>query len=313
MLKRAFLFAGQGSQYVGMGKELCQQYSEAEDTFNEASNALDMDMKQLCFYGPEEELKKTENTQPAILTMDVAISRILFNKGIQPDVMAGLSLGEYAALVMSGVFGFSDAVQLVKKRGKYMQEAVPVGKGTMAAIIGLEREIVNEIVKEASLKGIIEPANYNYPGQIVVSGEKDAVEWAGAAASERGGRAVILPVSAPFHCSMLKKAEIKLSAELDTTKIHEMKIPVMSNVTGDYYTHESIKELLKKQVSHSVLWEDTIIKMLEEGIDCFIEVGPGRALTGFLKKITKKIGKNVCFANAENRNSVEELLNKMKE
>lgn len=312
-MKKAFLFAGQGSQYVGMGKDLCQEYVEVEETLEFASEALDLDMKHLCFYGPDEALRKTENTQPAILTIDVAIAKILFNKGIKPDIMAGLSLGEYGALVMSGALEFTDAIKLVRKRGMFMQEAVPIGIGAMAAIIGLERDIVNEIINEASKEGIIECANYNYPGQIVVSGENVAVQKAGAIASKKGGRSVMLPVSAPFHCSMLKDAGEKLSKELDKIKTHAINFPVIANVSADFYTQDNIKELLVKQVSHSVLWEDGIMKMIDDGIECFIEIGPGRALTGFVKKITKKINKDVFFYNVENVNSLEVLLNKIQD
>lgn len=310
-MKKAFLFAGQGAQYVGMGKDLCHQYVEVNETFESASEALDKDIKRLCFDGPDEELRKTENTQPAILTMDVAIAKILFNKEIKPDVMAGLSLGEYAALVTSGALEFTDAVKLVRKRGLFMQEAVPLGVGAMAAIIGLERESVNEIIIEASKEGIIECANYNYPGQIVVSGEKAAVQRAGIITSEKGGRSVMLPVSAPFHCSMLKGAGEKLSDELDKINTYPIKVPVISNVTANFYTNENIKELLVKQVSHSVFWEDAIMKMINEGVEVFIEIGPGKALTGFTRKITKKMNKDVFCYNVEDINSLEGLLNKI--
>lgn len=287
-MKTAFLFAGQGAQYTGMGKDLCEAFPEIEKIFDIASNELNLDMKALCFSGPEEELMKTENTQPAVLTVDVAIAELLKKENIMPDVVAGLSLGEYGALVEAGVFEFADAVKLVKKRGKYMQETVPLGKGGMAAIIGLERNKVNEIVKQASAKGIVQAANYNYPGQIVVSGEVDAVQEAAVLTKNNGGKAVILPVSAPFHCSMMVPAGEKLAEELKTVKENEIGIPVLSNVTADFYTQDQVKELLIKQVSSSVLWEDCVMKMLEMGVERFVEVGPGSALTGFVKKIMKK-------------------------
>lgn len=311
-MKRAFLFAGQGAQYAGMGKEICEKYPEAEAIFDIATKALNMDMKKLCFLGPDEELMKTENTQPAILTVNTAIASVIKSQGITADVTAGLSLGEYAALVEAEGLKFEDAVKIVRKRGKFMQEAVPLGVGAMAAIIGLERDVVNDIIKTSSIKGVVEGANYNYPGQIVVSGEKAAVEEACRLTQEKGGKAVVLPVSAPFHCSMLEGAGEKLSKELNEVETFKLNIPVISNVTADYYQEGKIKDLLVKQVSNSVFWEDSIMKMLDNGVEIFIEIGPGKALTGFVKKIARKIKKDVQCFNVEDIKSLEALLEGIK-
>lgn len=307
-MKIAFLFAGQGAQYAGMGKEIFDEYDEAKEVFKIASKSLNMDMEKLCFEGPDQELMKTENTQPSILTVDVAIMKVLESKGIKPDMVAGLSLGEYAALVEANVLDFAEAVALVKKRGKYMQEEVPIGKGTMAAIIGLEREKVEKIALEASSIGICEPANFNYPGQIVISGEIDAVNKACELAATEGGKGIVLPVSAPFHCSMLNGASVKLDEELKTITVKKADKPVIANVTAEYYKEDNIKELLVKQVASAVMWEDSILKMIDDGIDTFIEIGPGKSLTGFVKKIARKNKLSVACHNVENIKSLNAVL-----
>lgn len=314
MRKIAFLFSGQGAQYVGMGKEIADAYSKASSVFEYANECLNFDIKKLCFEGPEGELVKTENTQPAILTTSIAILNVIRELGFEAQITAGLSLGEYSSLVYSGALEFSDALKLVKKRGKFMQEAVPEGKGTMAAIMGLERNEVNGIIDEVSALGVIEGANYNCPGQIVLSGEVKAIEEACKIAKTKGAKkAVVLPVSAPFHCSLLESAGIKLGKELENIKFHNPKINVISNVTASYVRNSNeIKELLVKQVSKSVLWEDTIEFMMNEGIDTFIEIGPGKALSSFTKKIAKKLCKEVEIFNVDKLESLNKLVESLK-
>lgn len=306
MGKLAFVFAGQGAQAVGMGRELAENFGCAMKVFDEASEALGFDIKDMIWNGDKETLMITENTQPTIVTMSVAALRVLEEKGIKPDVVAGLSLGEYTAHIASGSMSFKDGVRLVKKRGKYMQEEVPVGKGAMAAIIALSAEQVRECCKEASKVGVCTGANFNCPGQIVVSGEVAAVEKCCELAKEMGAkRAMMLPVSAPFHCEMLIGAGEKLAKELENVEVSDMQIPVITNVTADYIaSKDDIKPLLIKQVSNSVLWEDTIRKMLADGVDTFVEVGPGKALSGFIKKITK----DATVYNVEDMASLEKTL-----
>lgn len=310
-MKTAFLFAGQGAQTIGMGKELCENFPIAAQTYEEASDALGFDIQKMIFDGDSETLMITENTQPAILTMSAAALRVAEQElDVKPDVVAGLSLGEYTAHVASGSLTFADAVKLVKKRGKYMQEEVPLGVGTMAAIIGLDADTVREVCKAASEKGIAEPANFNCPGQITVAGEIPAVEYACELAKEKGARrAMLLSVSAPFHCSMLKGAGEKLAKELEHVTVSPMRIPLIANVTGDYVKSDAeIKDLLIKQVSHSVLFENSLRLMLDDGVDTFVELGPGKALSGFVKKITKDV--TVC--NIEDMASLAKAIESLK-
>lgn len=309
MGKLAFIFPGQGAQYVGMGKEIAAEYKSASDIFDAATAALGFDIKEMIFNGDDETLKITENTQPTILTTSIACMQPLLEKGIKPDFVAGLSLGEYAAHVVAGTISFKDAVALVKKRGKYMQEAVPVGVGAMAAIIGLQNNDVIECCKEASQIGIAEPANFNCPGQIVVAGEVAAVEKVTELCKAKGAkRAMLLPVSAPFHCSLLKPAGEKLAIELANITLNDIKIPVVTNVTAEGITDKNIvKDLLVKQVSTSVLWEKCIRTMLEQGVDTFIEIGPGKVLSGFVKKVSKDV-KVLNVEDLESLNKVFEEL-----
>lgn len=310
MGKIAFMFPGQGAQYSGMGKQLVQHYPEVAELFEAASDALGYDMAELCFNGPDEELKKTEVTQPAIFTVSMVCAKALEINGIMPDMAAGLSLGEYSALTIAGALGFADAVKLLRQRGRFMQEAVPLGQGVMAAIIGLEREAVEASCKEASSEGIVEPANYNCPGQIVISGQIAAVDKACAIAKEKGAkRAIKLEVSAPFHCSLLKPAGERLAEVLEGVNIKAPNIPIIANVTAQIVSKpEDIKRLLIEQVSSPVRWEDSVRCMLEMGADTFIEVGPGKALSGFVKKISK----DVKVMNVEDIASLENTLRELK-
>lgn len=311
MPKIACVFPGQGAQYPGMGKEIAENYKEAMRVFDLASERLGIDMKKLCFEGNEEELKKTENTQPSILTTSIALLEVLKLRGIEPEVTAGLSLGEYSALVASKAIKFEDAVALVKKRGKYMQEAVPAGDGTMAAVMGLEREQVMECLKMASGYGVVEAANFNCPGQIVIAGHTRAVEKACTLLKERGAkRAIMLPVSAPFHSSLLKPAGEKLAKELEKVEISDNELPVVSNVDAQVIMNRyEIKRKLVEQVSSSVLWEDSIRHMIEMGVDTFIEVGPGKTLSAFVRKIDK----NLYVYNVEDVESLENTIASIKE
>lgn len=311
MPKLACIFPGQGAQYPGMGKEIAENYKEAMNIFDLASERLGIDMKKLCFEGDEEELKKTENTQPSILTTSIAILEVLRLKGIEPQVTAGLSLGEYSALVASKAISFVDAVALVKKRGKYMQEAVPAGEGTMAAIMGMERESVMECLKMASGYGVVEAANFNCPGQIVIAGHTKAVEHACTIMKEKGAkRAIMLPVSAPFHSSLLKPAGEKLAKELERVNISDNRMPVVSNVNAQVIMDKyEIKKCLVEQVSNSVLWEDSIKHMVDMGVDTFIEVGPGKTLSAFVKKIDKSL----YVYNVEDMESLENTIVSIRE
>jgi [acyl-carrier-protein] S-malonyltransferase len=311
LAKLACIFPGQGAQYSGMGKEIAENYKEAMDIYDIASLTLGFDMKKLCFEGSEEELKKTENTQPAILTTSIAIFEVLKSKGIIPDVTAGLSLGEYSALVAANAISFSDAVAIVRNRGKYMQEAVPMGEGTMAAVLGMEKQDVIECLKMASGYGVVEAANYNCPGQIVIAGHTKAVEQACALLKEKGAkRAILLPVSAPFHSSLLKPAGDMLANDLEGLEVKEFDIPVVSNVNAQVILDkDKIKQCLIEQVSSSILWEDSIRQMIDMGVDTFIEVGPGKSLSAFVKKIDK----NVAVFNVEDLQSLENTITNIKE
>lgn len=291
MEKIAYLFPGQGAQYIGMGKELYNSLPECREVFDKTDESLRMKLSDMIFDGSKEELDRTEYTQPAIVTMSIAACKALSKYPIKPHVAAGLSLGEYSALTVSGVFRQSQVIPLVQKRGRFMQEAVSEGKGKMCAILGLSEDKIREACQKAKQYGVVEPANFNCPGQIVIGGEAKAVEEAANIAKEYGAaRCVFLAVSAPFHTSMLLPAAERLQKELDTLPLGKMEHPVISNVTADYIdTVDEVKGLLYRQVMSSVLWEQTIRRMAEDGVRHYVELGPGRTLSGFVKKIDRSL------------------------
>ncbi|MFZ1605006.1 MAG: ACP S-malonyltransferase [Enterococcus aquimarinus] len=286
-MKRAFLFSGQGAQYVGMGQELYAQEPIVRATFEEASHALEYDVAELCFT-ENDRLNQTEYTQPAILTVSIAFWRLLQEKGYQADVVAGLSLGEYSALVASGALDFKTAVTLVAKRGAFMATAAPQGTGKMVAVMNTPIEVIEEACQKASAIGIVSPANYNTPQQIVIGGEVAAVEQAMAYLTEAGAKRMIpLNVSGPFHTALLKPAAEKLKRELDTVSFQPMTIPVISNTTAQVMQEDQVKELLEKQVMSPVRFYESIATLKDLGVEQVVEIGPGKVLSGFMKKIDK--------------------------
>lgn len=287
MGKTAFMFPGQGAQYIGMGKEFYDVFPMCREIFEKAGKAAGLDVVSLCFE-ENEQIHITEYTQIAMVTVEVAILKALKEKGIKADVTAGLSLGEYGALVASGALAMEDAFALVRKRGIYMQEAVPEG-GAMTAVLGLDTDTIEKICEDT--EGIVSVANYNCPGQTVITGEAAAVLAAAEKCGQAGAkRCIPLKVSGPFHSPMLAGAGEKLGKELEHVEIHPISIPYIANVTADYVTDaKDVKPLLKKQVSSSVKWQQTIERMIADGVDTFIEIGPGKTLSGFMRKINREV------------------------
>ena len=305
MSKIAFVFPGQGAQYTGMAKDFYEKYAVSREVFESASKASGLDVKALCFE-ENDRLNITEYTQIAMLTAEIAILRAVEEAGIRSQVNAGLSLGEYGALVASGVMKEEDAFTVVRKRGIFMQEAYPTG-GAMSAVLGTDAELIEKICNET--QGIVSIANYNCPGQIVISGKKEAVDEAAEKLKEAGAKRVIpLNVSGPFHSKMLTEAGEKLGKVLDTVEIHKPAIPYAANVTAEYVTEaEDVKPLLERQVSSSVRWEQTMRMMLADGVDTFIEIGPGKTLAGFMKKIDRSV-RVINIEKLEDIEKVRELL-----
>ena len=303
MGKVAFVFPGQASQYSGMGKELAEKYPVARAVFEEADKALGFSVSKLCFEGTEDDLKLTANTQPAILTVSVAAARVLAEKGITPDFVAGHSLGEYSALVAAGSLKFAEAVKSVRKRGTYMQEAVPAGQGAMAAIMGLSPAVVLDACKRAAEGQICSPANLNSPEQTVISGHAGAVKRAVEIASQLGAkRSMVLPVSAPFHSALMMPAQEKLEKDLNAAEFTELQVPLVTNVDADSIRQgEEARSALIRQVTMPVRWEESMRMLLDEGVNTFVEVGPGRVLTGLMRQIER----SVATLNVEDEKSLQ--------
>jgi [acyl-carrier-protein] S-malonyltransferase len=309
MGKIAFLFPGQASQYPGMGRDLAEKFPESRAVFDEADAALGFSISQLCFEGTEEALKQTGNTQPAILTVSTAAYRALEKQGITPDFVAGHSLGEYSALVAAGGLDFATAVKVVRERGHYMQEAVPLGEGAMAAILGLAPAEVADICKKAADHQVVAPANMNSPEQTVISGDAAAVKRAVEIASQSGAkRAVILPVSAPFHCALMMPAQHRLEPDLRAARFSGLRFPLITNVDAEAIsTGDEARDALIRQVTQAVRWLDSVHEMIEAGVTIFVEVGPGKVLTGLLRQIDR----SVRGLNVEDAASLQATLDKI--
>ena len=305
-MKIAFIFPGQGSQYVGMAKEFIENFEESREVFTAASSVLGYDLAQLCLHGPAEKLNLTENTQPAILAASIAALRPLERRGLTAGAAAGHSLGVYTAITAAGGFDLKDAIALVQKRGRYMQEAVPEGTGLMAAILGMGRQDVEKTCHEAAKNGIVAPANYNSPGQIVIAGEKKAVEKAMELARAAGAKKVVpLAVSVPSHCAMMGQAGEKLAKELEKITIRDLRIPIVNNAEAKFLRSSGeLRSSLVKQISAPLFWEDSINALAAEGFDTFIEIGPGKVLSGLVKRIAK----NAKVLNVEDVKSMNDTL-----
>ena len=303
----AFVFPGQGAQKVGMGKSLAEEFTICRDTFAEADDVLSERLSALCFEGPEDRLLLTENTQPAILATSVAVHRLVESEGVRPHIAAGHSLGEYSAHVAAGTLSFPDALRTVRRRGRYMQEAVPPGEGAMAAILGLDTDAVARACAEAAAESgkIVSPANLNAPGQVVIAGHAAAVTLAGERATALGARRVVpLAVSAPFHCALMKPAEDRLARELRAIPANNPRIPVVANVDAEPKRDAaSAIEALVRQVSSPVRWEDVVRRLVAEGATTFVELGPGSVLTGLIRKIDR----GVTAMSVENKEGLAAL------
>jgi len=310
LFKIACVFPGQGSQYVGMGQELCNSFPELLSYFQEAEATLGIDLRGLCFSGPEEKLKSTSNTQPALLTISMICYEALRKSGVTPHCLAGHSLGEYSALVAAGSISFSEALLLVRQRGLLMEEAYPVGAGGMAAVLGLEANTVEEVCREVAEVGFVQIANFNCPGQLVISGEKNALVRIIELLKKAGAKKVIeLNVSGPFHSQLMRKASSKFASYLDKTGILEPSLPVIANVNAAYLTTSpEIRKSLAAQIYSPVLWEESVRKLYADGIRVFIEVGPGKVLSGLIKKTVK----DATILNVEDRASLENTLTKLR-
>lgn len=306
MGKLAFVFPGQGSQYAGMGKELAERFPAARAVFDEADQALGFALSRLCFEGPEEELKLTANTQPAVLACSVAACRVLEEKGIKPEFVAGHSLGEYSALVAVGCLSLADAVVTVRRRGEYMQEAVPAGQGAMAAILGLPAQRVEEVCAQAAQGQVVSPANLNSSEQVVISGHAPAVERALEAARAAGAKRVLrLPVSAPFHCALMEPAGARLARQFESIRFRDFEVPLVTNVDADLVrTGAAAREALLRQVPVPVRWEESMRKLVRLGCDRAVEVGPGKVLTGLWRQIDRA----VATMNVEDVASLEKTM-----
>jgi [acyl-carrier-protein] S-malonyltransferase len=303
----AWVFPGQGAQKVGMGRDLAAQYPICRETFEEADAALGESLSALCFEGPEDALQLTDNTQPAILAMSVAVYRLAASRELNASFAAGHSLGEYSAHVAAGTLSFADALRTVRRRGRYMQEAVPLGEGAMAAVLGLDGDVVAEVCAEVTAhNAVVTPANFNAPGQVVIAGHAAAVKKAGDLAKKRGAKRVIgLAVSAPFHCPLMKPAEDRLAPDLRALAVQDPRVPVVANVDAEpkVDARASIDALIR-QVSSPVRWEDVVKRLVREGVTTFVELGPGRVLAGLIRKIDGSVG----VMSIENSQGLEKTL-----